>query len=374
MPSVGFLLPGATGNPVGGVKVAFEYANALAARGWAVKVAMPHMIDEEEIQETRSSPWLRLRCAASYMKRRARRGYLPSRWFNLDPNVAARYLPTPEPWALPAADAWVATSWRTAKWVVRTRGARLYLVQHVETWGGPEAQVMATWKAPLRKIVVSRWLQEVARELGETADYIPNGLDFSAFGVDVAPAERRGTRVLMLFHSSPWKGSADGIAALQIARTEEPRLEATLFGVKSRPVGLPSWIRYEKQPPQQRLRELYNSASVFLAPSWTEGWGLPATEAMACGCALVATDVDGHREFAHDGETALLAPPREPVSLARQLLRIVGDAKLRLALARTGNAYVQRFTWSRATDQLESVLREEIGAVARGSGTVLQVR
>jgi len=365
MPSIGFLLPGGAGNPVGGLKVAFEYANALVARGWTVWVAMPYLLDEGAIREARASPWLFLRRAASFLNRRARREYLPRRWFRLDPRVCVRYLPTPEPHVLPDADAWVATSWRTTPWVARTSGARLYLIQHLETWSGPEAEVMATWKLPLRKVVIARWLEEVALALGERADYVPNGLDFDAFGVDVPPEERPAGRVLMLFHRADWKGSSDGIAALEAARREEPGLEATLFGVKARPDSLPSWIGYERQPAQRRLRELYNAASVFLAPSWTEGWDLPATEAMACGCALVATDIDGHREFARDGETALLAPPRDPPALARQLVRVVRDAQLRLSLARAGNSYVRRFTWDRAADRMEAVLREEIAACAR---------
>lgn len=361
-PSVGFLLPGAASTPVGGVKVAFEYANALVARGWTVRVAMPYLLDEEVIRRARATPWRRLRRRASYLNRRLRRGYLPRRWFRLDPRVEVRYLPTPEPRVLPPADAWVATSWRTAAWVARTGGARLYLIQGLETWDGPEAEVLGTWKLPLRKVVIARWLEEVARGLGEASHYVPNGLDFEAFGVDVALDARTSPRVLMLFHEADGKGSADGVAALEAARRQVPGLEATLFGVPGRPGSLPSWMGYERQPAQRRLRELYNASSIFLAPSWAEGWPLPPAEAMACGCALVATDIGGHREYARDGETALLAPPRDPPALAAQLLRALRDRELRLAVARAGNAFIRQFTWERATDRLEGVLREAIAA------------
>ena len=122
---------------------------------------------------------------------------------------------------------------------------------------------------------------------------------------------------VMFYHGADWKGSADGIRALQAVKTQVPELKATLFGVPSAPAGLPSWIRYEQTPSPERLRGLYNDSAVFLATSWTEGWGLPGCEALLCGCALAATDVGGHREYAVNSKTALLSPPKDPAALAK---------------------------------------------------------
>ncbi len=368
-PSVAFLLPGSCEVPVGGVKVALEYANALARRGWYVRVVMPFVRDREAVERLRASRWRSLRKRARFLARRWRRSYLSAGWFEVDERVEMRFVLTPEARHLPPADAWVATSWRTAGWVAGYAGARLYLIQHLETWDGPEAEVLATWKLPLRKVVIARWLESVARELGEEAVYVPNGIDFGAFGMDLPPESRAPGRVLMLYHKADWKGSADGIAAIVAARREHPGLEAVLYGVPERPSSLPGWMGYERQPPQARLRELYNWAAVFLAPSWTEGWGLPGSEAMACGCAVVATDIGGHREFAREGETALLAPARDPGALARQLLRLLRDPALRVDLARRGQAAIQRFRWEPSVGKLEETL---LGAIAasrrRGPG------
>jgi glycosyltransferase involved in cell wall biosynthesis len=84
---------------------------------------------------------------------------------------------------------------------------------------------------------------------------------------------------------------------------------------------------------------------------------LPSCEALLCGCALVATDVGGHREFARNGETALLSPPRDPAALAHNLTTLLRNRALRLQLAAQGHAFVQRFTWERATDGLETVFK-----------------
>jgi len=356
---VGFLLPAIASVPTGGVKVVFEYANQLAARGWTVHIAFPHLLAPDQLSRARASRGQRLRTRWSFLRRRLLRRHRPG-WFRLDPRVGLHFTPSAEPGALPPAAAWVATAWRTAPWVALTAGARLYLVQSLETWDGPEEEVRATWRLPLRKVVIARYLEEYARGLGERSDYVPNGLDFEALGIDVPLGERSAPRVLMLFHDGAWKGSADGLAALEIARQTVPALQATLFGVPRRPAWLPAWIGYERRPTPQRLRALYNQAAVFLSPSRVEGWPLPPAEALACGCALVCTDIGGHREYADDGATALLAPPGDPAALGARLVRALRDPTLRLSLARAGNARIRGFTWARATDALEGVLRDAL--------------
>ena len=269
-----------------------------------------------------------------------------------------KWVPTLREANIPDGDVIVATGWPTAEYTAgysASKGRKYYLVQHYETWWGPEARVRATWQLPLHKIVIARWLEKIANDLGETATYIPNGLDFKAFGYDV-PFSNRGRHVAMLFHKYEWKGSADGLKALQIAHQDVPGLTATLFGVSRRPTGLPSWISYFQNPPQPRLRQLYNEAAVFVSPSWTEGWGLTASEAMMSGAALVCTNISGHREYAVDGRNAVLVPARAPEALAAALVQILMDNALRQSLAATALADISRFTWKASVDAFEATL------------------
>ena len=85
---------------------------------------------------------------------------------------------------------------------------------------------------------------------------------------------------------------------------------------------------------------------------------MPSMEAMACGAALVTFDNGGCRDYARDGETALVAPRRNVASLARCLERAVVDPALRERLARQGREFiVTRFDWDRATERLEGLLK-----------------
>lgn len=342
--------------------MAYEYANGLADRGWQVRVVHPCILSHEEIEAVRTSLFLRTRRWLGYQRRRITGDYRPDRWFEVRPNVELLCTKTLDARHLLPSDVWVATYWYTAKWATSCPGVGLHLIQHLETWCGPEADVMATWHLPLRKVVISRWLEDVAHKLGEACDYIPNGLDFKTFGMDTKPEQREPNTVAMLYHHSDWKGSADGLRALSKVKAEIPQLKVQLFGVPDRPQGLPTWVEYYRNPPQKKLREIYNRAAIFVSPSWTEGWPLPPAEALQSGAALVATDIGGHREYARNEETALVSPPKHPEALAANILRLLVDHKLRIRLAQQGHQYIQQFTWGRAVTSFESVLTEALAA------------
>jgi glycosyltransferase involved in cell wall biosynthesis len=351
-----FLLPQEGSRPAGGFKVVYEYANRLARRNHKVRV-----VHIAQLFPRGAHPSFRERMRMfRYLPYALRGNWKPDRWFNLDAEVKLSWIPALSRMFLPPADAHIATWWTTADHLAALHdlpGKKFYLIQHLETFFGSADAVMATWKAPLEKIVIARWLAEVARGMGESCHYIPNGLDFTKFGCDIPPESRNPMRLAMLFsHSLPWKGSFEGLSALIGLKAKYPKLEAELFGIDERPRELPSWIVYHETPAQEELRRIYNRASIFLAPSLSEGWGLPPCEAMMCGAAVVATDIGGHREFCADGETALLVPAKSPGAIAEAAGKLIDDPELRLRVARNGHRNIQKFTWEAACDALERVL------------------
>ena len=81
---------------------------------------------------------------------------------------------------------------------------------------------------------------------------------------------------------------------------------------------------------------------------------------MACGAALCTFDNGGCRDYAIDGQTALVAPRRDVEALARALGRLAEDGVLRDRIARQGREFVvTRFDWERATAQLEALLQSQ---------------
>ena len=97
---------------------------------------------------------------------------------------------------------------------------------------------------------------------------------------------------------------------------------------------------------QADLGREYDAAEVFVVGSWFEGFCQPGLEAMACGVPLVTTDNGGCREYAIDGETALVVPPRDPVAMANAIRRLLNDEVLAKQLVTNGLDLVERdFDW-----------------------------
>jgi glycosyltransferase involved in cell wall biosynthesis/GT2 family glycosyltransferase len=108
---------------------------------------------------------------------------------------------------------------------------------------------------------------------------------------------------------------------------------------------------------QSDLGREYDAAQVFVVGSWYEGFCQPGLEAMACGVPLVTTDNGGCREYAIDGQTALVVPPRDPVAMANAIRRLLNDEVLAKELTANGLELIERdFDWERRTDELAQVL------------------
>jgi len=262
--------------------------------------------------------------------------------------------------ALPDADVTVATAWQSARVVASAParcGAKFYLVQHYESLyhGAPDV-VDATYRLPLHKIVISTWLAEIMRDkFGASTELLVTPVDRTLFHRVEARVSTPRPRVLMLHHEYAWKGVADGVEAVRRVRPRVPDLHLVGFGVKP-PREPKLYDEFHADPPQDTLAALYSGCDIYLCPSWDEGLGMPPMEAMACGAALVTYDNGGSRDYARDGETALVARRRDVDDLATRLARMATDAPLRARLAAAGQAFVTTaFDWDRAIARLEAL-------------------
>ena len=321
------------------MRAILTYADRLAARGHAVTLVVP----------------ARSRLRAAW---RNARGAGPDWVAGFRPRV--RWVPRWDAAALPDADVTLATAWQSAPVVAAAParcGAKFYLIQHYESlYHGEPDVVDATYRLPLRRIVISTWLADVMRErFGADSEMLVTPVDRTLFRrVDVQPPTPR-PRVLMLHHDYAWKGVADGLEAVRRVRAQGPTLTLVGFGVKAPREPLP-YDEFHANPPQGALATLYSGCEIYLCPSWDEGLGMPPMEAMACGAALVTYDNGGSRDYAHDGETALVARRRDVDDLAACLSRMATDAVLRVRLASAGQAYVTKtFDWDRAVTRLEAL-------------------
>jgi phosphatidylinositol alpha-mannosyltransferase len=101
--------------------------------------------------------------------------------------------------------------------------------------------------------------------------------------------------------------------------------------------------------------------TVYCSPSVRgESFGMVLLEAMASGCALVASDLDGHRNVASDGVDALLAPVGDPRALAKALQRVLDDQALREELIAGGRRRAEQLSMAHLAERYDGIYRQVV--------------
>lgn len=98
---------------------------------------------------------------------------------------------------------------------------------------------------------------------------------------------------------------------------------------------------------------LYNLASVFVAPSFYEGFGFPPLEAAACGTPVVVSNGSSFPETLGGG--AILIDPLRPEDVRRALEELLRDRALSEKLSERGRALAERFSWGSAAAKTKAV-------------------
>jgi len=108
-----------------------------------------------------------------------------------------------------------------------------------------------------------------------------------------------------------------------------------------------------------RLARLYQAASVFLFPSFEEGFGIPVLEAMAHGLPVVTSNVSSMPEVG--GDAALYVDPRHSMEISEKVRQAAEDASVRDAMIQKGLARAREFTWRRTAEATLAVYDELLG-------------
>jgi glycosyltransferase involved in cell wall biosynthesis len=112
------------------------------------------------------------------------------------------------------------------------------------------------------------------------------------------------------------------------------------------------------------LVEQYSTARVALVPSFFEGFGFPASEAMACGLSVIANAAGALPEVVGtDGHAGRLVPQRDARAMADAMWEILRDPAETERMGRAARSRVEKlFQWDQAAAQLVEVFEEVIHA------------
>jgi len=350
-----FVLPPV--NMRGGTKVVAIYAEQLQHRGHIVRVVSPP--PPSVALRRKLKAWLLRRDIDNDSRS-------PPSFFDgikVDHTILDRYRPVTDT-DVPDADVVVATWWETAEWVYAlspAKGAKAYLIQHHEVFPHlPIERCQATYRLPLHKIVIARWLKKVmADEYGDpSADLVPNSVDHAQFFADSRNKQSVPTAGL-LYASTPFKGLDIALAALEDVRKNFPDLRVISFGTeKIKPhLSLPSNAEFIFHPAQELIRTLYSRCDVWVTASRSEGFNLPAMEAMACRTPVVSTKTGWPAEAIVTGKNGVLVDVGDYQGLRDGISWSLSQTNERWREL-SANAYetVAKSSWEASTVLLERAL------------------
>lgn len=154
----------------------------------------------------------------------------------------------------------------------------------------------------------------------------------------------KGLEVLLAaFHSLP----ADARSRAGWSLITNDRLEGRV---------LPTEFTIHRPRDDSQLAGLLREADIFLSTSLWEGFGLPALEAMACGCAVITSRNGGCAEYAAEGVNCLTYEPNDHIKLADLIKRLVENQSLASKLSFEGIRTASRFTWEASAKKLLDLL------------------
>lgn len=192
----------------------------------------------------------------------------------------------------------------------------------------------------------------------ERVEVVPLGIDHDLFRPGPLPdddAVLRGIQLpdrFLFYPANLWPHKNHERLVDALARSDDPELSLVLAG---QPYG--RWERLRRHANRARLAErvvhlghrdprvmaaLYRRAAATVIPSLHEGFGLPALEAMACGCPVATS---GCGALADLTAGAIDFDPRDPESIAAVVSRLLQDEGLRSDLVQAGRCLAAAYTW-----------------------------
>jgi glycosyltransferase involved in cell wall biosynthesis len=286
--------------------------------------------------------------------------------------------------------------------LARSLGRPLVVTHHLALdVGVPWRQLMRWLGKQARHIAVSHHAAEVLmREYEyppESLQVIHNGIDAQRFHpADPEVRLRLRRRAGEMLDGQPWgddvlvsctvarlspqKGLFELVDAAAQLSTESLNIKMVVIGEgelrralteRVRERGLENRLFLIGSLPQNIVAEWLAASDLFVLPSRYEGG--PATalmEAMACSCAVVATNVSGVSELVTDDSLGRLVPARDAQALAASIRELIADAELRAKMADRARAKVlAEFTIDASMRRTEAVLETVASSSTRSQST-----
>jgi hypothetical protein len=337
----------------GGIKAIFKHAQNLASFGHQIEII--HLL---KLKKTWPALLIAILKKIKYCLILPILGIKPTKWFGQLNNIKIkRWLKLK---GLKNFDCLIATANETADFINELpidKEKKFYFIQDYETWTRDKNLVDKTYKMPLKKIVISSYLKNLLLKKFNEPSIGPGliGFDPNEFTCSNNRLNKNIT-ILMQYHVLPKKGITYGLEALAKIKKEFPHLKIKMFGPYKLKDKIDFDFEYFYKPPQKKLIEIFCSTDIFLFPSLEEGFGAPPLEAMAAGCAVIATKVGAISDYAENNKNIILVEPGNSYKLYDAIKELIlNPTKLKL-LQDKASKNITIPTWLQASRNLEKIL------------------
>lgn len=255
-------------------------------------------------------------------------------------------------WVLLLTDTLVGITWHPRGWFPR-------LVMRVGAWTLGWLVLLSAEHIVLYHPQPARILQKL-RIAGKT-QVIPTGLDPHVFPMRAHTSGTEDVVITYVGRLESVKGVDDFLSAAVATKKQHPLVRVQVVGWYKK--DHPLVERYRSLATFTGLRHdilhVLQGTDIFVLPSYSEGLSNALMEAMACGCACVASDVGGNRFLIQNGVSGFLFPPGDRAALAAHLRRLVEDsAKRRMLGEAARKRIVEHFSWAIVGRKYQELFRE----------------
>ena len=206
--------------------------------------------------------------------------------------------------------------------------------------------------------------QKISKRFGaENVVVTPNGVYTSVFRPEAQPKIKNLPQKYILFVGSiqPRKNLDGLLKAWHNLKNDFPEVWLVIAGDKGKVfrktrIAGGERVHYLNYVSEIDLPGLYAGAKLFVMPSFDEGFGLPALEAMACGTPTLVSNGGALPEVV--GDAGLIFDVLKPDMLLTSMRQCLQDDDLRFSLKEKGLARAKEFSWPKTAEIIWKALNE----------------
>jgi glycosyltransferase involved in cell wall biosynthesis len=129
-------------------------------------------------------------------------------------------------------------------------------------------------------------------------------------------------------------------------------------------LGIGDIVEFTGRIDNEEFAGYYSRATIAVVPSLYEGFGMPASEAMACGVPVISTSGGALPEVV--GDTGIIVPPADSGALTKEIMFLLNNSDQRKKMAQAGIKRVESiFNWPKAAQDMVEIYREAINGYHR---------